>query len=62
VPDQLILSFIERHGADKILFATDSPWSGQKEDIAYMKSLALPEANLEKILWENAARLLGFLS
>ena len=60
VPDGLILAFVEKHGADKILFATDSPWSGQKEDIAYMKGLPLAEDDLEKILWKNAAALLGF--
>jgi predicted TIM-barrel fold metal-dependent hydrolase len=52
---------LAHHGADRILFATDSPWGGQKESIAYLRSLDLPEDTLEKILGGNALQLLPFL-
>ncbi len=50
---------VARHGADKILFATDSPWSGQKEDLAILKSFGLDAATQEQILCGNARKLLG---
>lgn len=49
---------LEKHGEDKILFATDSPWSGMKEDIEILKSYNLPKSTLDKIFCENAKKLL----
>ena len=45
-------------GAEKILFGTDSPWSSQKESIEFIKNLPLTEVDKNKILGENAAKLL----
>lgn len=53
------LRIIERHGADKILFATDSPWSSQKKGIEDIKNLPVSDEMKDKILGENAKRLLG---
>lgn len=58
VPDKQLLRIIDNHGADRILFATDSPWSDQKEDIKYLKSLGLSQEEENAILGENAAMLL----
>jgi len=50
---------IKSHGVDKILFGTDSPWSDQKEQINYIKSLPLlTEKEKNMVLEENAKRLL----
>ena len=63
-----ILRFIEgdtfreilnRHGEDKILFATDSPWSSAKGDVEILRSFGLNQKTEEKIFCENAKRLLG---
>jgi len=48
---------IRAHGADKILFGTDSPWQDLREAVADIMSLALPAADTERIFWGNAARL-----
>ncbi|MBP3325613.1 MAG: amidohydrolase family protein [Coprococcus sp.] len=53
------LRIIERHGADKILFATDSPWSSQKKGVEDIKNLPVSDEVKDKILGENAKRLLG---
>ncbi len=45
-------------GADKILFGTDSPWSAPDESIAFIKNLPISDADKNKILGENAAKLL----
>lgn len=49
---------IKEHGCDRILFATDSPWSRQKQSIEAVSALDLNEEELEAILYKNAARLL----
>ncbi len=50
---------LKKHGEDKVLFATDSPWNSIREDIEILKSYSLPEEAERKILYENAKELLG---
>lgn len=50
---------VKKHGEDKILFATDSPWSSIKGDLDILRSFDLPAKTLEKILYKNAKSLLG---
>ncbi len=52
------LRILEKHGSDKILFATDSPWSDQKKGIDWIRGLSLPQNVTEDILSGNAMRLL----
>ena len=49
---------LEKHGDDKILFASDSPWSDPSADVALLKSFGLDKSTERKLLYENAARLL----
>lgn len=49
---------IRKHGADKILFASDSPWREPKDDIAAILALPLEDEEKEMILHKNAERLL----
>lgn len=58
IPDEQLIRIIRTHGSDRILFATDSPWDGQKEDLYYFRKLGLTEEEREKILWKNGAALL----
>ena len=51
-------AIVEKHGADRVLFGTDSPWSDQSEAISDIEGLQLPEDVRKKIMGENAARLL----
>lgn len=47
------------HGEDKILFATDLPWTSQKESLNKL-SQVLPDGEMrEKILYKNASYLLS---
>ena len=50
---------ILKHGFDKILFATDSPWSDQKKFVELIHSFNFPKEETDKILYKNAAKLLG---
>jgi predicted TIM-barrel fold metal-dependent hydrolase len=49
----------KNHGADKILFATDSPWSHAKAEMEHLLALDLSKEEKALILGENAKRLLG---
>lgn len=59
IPKDTFLKILEKHGTDKILFATDSPWSDMKRGIEWIKELSLPAGVEEDILSGNAKRLLG---
>ena len=50
--------FIDKHGEDKILFATDTPWSDIKSDVERIRSFGLTRTAEEKIFSENAKKLL----
>ena len=49
---------IEKHGTDKILFGSDTPWSSSGNEIRFVKSLHLTDEEKEKIFYKNAVRLL----
>ncbi len=59
ISDEQLLRIVRKHGAEKILFGTDCPWSGQKESVARIEGLPLTERERRMILGENAAKLLG---
>ena len=59
IEQEQLLRMIRGHGTDKVLFATDSPWSSQKLDAVYFKSLPLNEQEKQAIGHDNAAKLLG---
>jgi len=52
-------SIISKHGYQKILFATDTPWSCQKEEVERLKKLGLEEDVERAIFGGNARRLLS---
>ena len=57
--DERLLDMIRRHGADRILFATDIPLAEPGKEIARLARIGLSDDELEAILWGNAKRLLG---
>ncbi|MBE5743595.1 MAG: metal-dependent hydrolase [Clostridiales bacterium] len=50
---------LEKHGEDKILFATDAPWSSMASDLEILDSYNLCKSTLDKILYKNAQKLLN---
>ena len=56
--EEQFLKVVELHGADKILFGSDSPWSRADEEISILKNMPLTETQKDKILYLNAKRLL----
>lgn len=59
--DEAFVRLVRKHGSDKILFATDSPWESQKEYVKRLQNMPLTEAEKNQIFSENAARLLSLI-
>jgi len=53
------LRILEKHGADKILFGSDAPWSNAKAETEQIKNLPLTESEKNLILSGNAKRILN---
>ena len=49
---------IKKHGAERVLFGTDSPWRNQQEEAQAIASLNLPSGDIDHILYKNALLLL----
>lgn len=56
--DEAFVRIVRKHGADKILFATDSPWEDQKDYVGRVNRMPLSEQEKELIFSENAKKLL----
>lgn len=50
---------IQKHGAEQVLLGSDCPWQDSETAARFVQSLAISEEEKEKILWRNAAELLG---
>lgn len=50
---------IEKHGTDKLLFGTDTPWHTAGMEMRLLSTLGLAESDMDKITFGNAKRLLG---
>ena len=58
--EELLTRMIHSHGADKVLFATDSPWADQKACVEKIQTLpGLSVEEKKQILSGNAQYLLG---
>ena len=49
---------IKSHGADRILFGSDSPWHTPDMEMELIRNLSLSDSEAEKITHENAEKLL----
>lgn len=58
IEENLFLSILDKHGYEKVLFATDSPWSDAKKAVEIVKSLPVGQEIKEAILSGNAKNLL----
>ena len=56
--EEAFMQMVRLFGARRILFGTDSPWSGQKESVDWIRALPLAEEEKAAILGGNARRLL----
>lgn len=59
IDDETLIRLIEKHGADKILFATDTPWNNWADSIAMIERLPLSREEKEMIYYKNIERIIG---
>ncbi len=58
-PHEQFVRIVKNHGADKILFGSDSPWTKANEEIETLNSLPLTQEEKDLILYKNAKRILN---
>ncbi len=58
ISPEIYKKVIDKHGADKILFASDCPWEDPADSLKLLKSLGLSNEEYELITHKNAERLL----
>ncbi len=58
IEEDMFYKIMDKHGHDKILFATDCPWGYQKKDVESLIKLNLTGEVKEKIFYKNAEKLL----
>jgi predicted TIM-barrel fold metal-dependent hydrolase len=59
MPTDVIVKVIRSHGANRVLFATDSPWQSQRVCRERLASLPISKKEFEDISYGNAAKILG---
>ena len=59
MPKSTAQAILDSHGADRLLFGSDTPWHRPEWELKLLDTLALTGEEREKILWKNAAKLLG---
>lgn len=58
INDEQFVRIVRANGAEKILFATDSPWNDQKKDIDFIAGQNLSQNEKDMIFSKNALKLL----
>ncbi|MCQ2526481.1 MAG: amidohydrolase family protein [Lachnospiraceae bacterium] len=54
-------NIVRKIGADKVLFGTDSPWTGQRQSIDAIMRSGISERETDMILGKNACILFGYI-
>ena len=59
IEQEMFMKIYEKHDKDKILFATDSPWSDVRKGIEIMRNLPISQQEQENLFANNAKKLLS---
>ncbi|MDD5067102.1 MAG: TatD family hydrolase [bacterium] len=51
--EEMFLKILKKHSADRVMFGTDSPWTGQRNAVQLMNKCSIPEEVREKIYHRN---------
>ncbi len=59
MPKYYAEKIVEKHGTERILFGTDTPWHTASMEMRLLSSLRLTDEEMDRITHTNAQRLLG---
>ena len=59
IPRPVAQQILDKHGAERLLFASDMPWQRPSWQLRLLDTLEMTEAQREAICWKNAMQLLG---
>ena len=59
IDEKSFKKILDKHGEDRILFATDAPWADARSYIERIRSFGLGEKVENKIFFENAKKLIN---
>lgn len=59
IEQDIFVKIFKKHGSQRILFATDSPWSDVQKGIETLRSLPISSSQMDDIQANNAKKLLG---
>ncbi len=59
IDEKLFKVILNKHGENKILFATDCPWQDIKTNLSILRDYGLNKETEDKILYKNAVKLLN---
>ena len=59
ISEVVFKKILDKHGDDKVLFATDCPWRDIADDVSILKSYKLEKDTEDKIFYKNALKLLN---
>ncbi|MBE5780315.1 MAG: amidohydrolase [Clostridiales bacterium] len=59
MPRVFAKTIVERHGAERLLFGTDSPWHTAEMELRLLNTLELSKTEMDAITHENAKKLLS---
>ena len=59
ISKEKFVQLVDKHGEDKVLFATDCPWKDIKEEKDYLLTFDFSKTRLDKLFYLNALKLLN---
>ena len=59
-PKYYFEKILEKHGADRIVFGTDTPWHNANMELNLLNTLNISKEDMDKITYKNAKKLLCF--
>ena len=58
IDEKLFGEIVKKHGADRVLFGSDLPWSNPAHEKELVARLPVSDSEKDKIYWKNAVELL----
>ena len=56
---ETLIKILKEHDEDRLLFATDTPWSVPEQEVAFIEQAPISAERREKIFYQNAQKLLS---